>query len=264
MRFYTGDNIDYYRNACEQISFGGAGEFMASPGDIDPPDSTYETIQEYISLTYTWYPIAGNHETETTSDMDWLRNFNRNGNTLPNIVNVGPAGCTETTYSFEYENTHFVVLNQYFDGSSDVGTDGDVVESLRTWLEDDLINHGKPITFVLGHEPAYPQPDAVSGRMRHSGDSLDKYPDNRDAFWSILQAYNVTAYICGHTHNYSAAPQDGVWQIDAGHARGLGDMGALSTIVMFYVMESGEVWFYTYRLNPGEKRWGLFENNQLR
>ena len=58
--------------------------------------------------------------------MDWLRIFNRDGNTLPNIVNVGPAGCAETTYSFDYGNAHFVVLNEYFDGSSDVGADGEV------------------------------------------------------------------------------------------------------------------------------------------
>ena len=264
MRDYTGDHIDYFRNACEQISFGGAGNFMTSPGDIDPPWSTYETIQKYIAPDYTWYPIAGNHETETASDMSWLRDYNENGNTVPNVVNVGPSGCTETTYSFDYDNVHFVVLNQYFDGSSDTGTDGDMVEPLRVWLENDLIDHGKPITFVLGHEPAFPQPDAESGRMRHEGDSLNKYPDNRDAFWNILSAYNVAAYVCGHTHNYSAVEIDGIWQIDAGHARGLADPGAKSTIVMFYVMEQGDVWYYTYRLDPVEKRWELTDFNQLR
>jgi hypothetical protein len=264
MRHYTGENINYFRNACEQIAFGGAGDFMVSPGDIDPPDNTYATIQKYIDPTYLWYPVAGNHETETASDMVWLRIFNRDGNTLPNIVNVGPAGCAETTYSFDYGNAHFVVLNEYFDGSSDVGTDGDVVESLRAWLEDDLSYYGKPITFVFGHEPAFPQPDADNGRIRHSGDSLDKYPGNRDAFWNTLAAYNVTAYICGHTHNYSTYKQDGVWQIDVGHARGIGDMGAMSTLVMLYVMESGEVWFYTYRLNLDENRWELADFNQLR
>jgi hypothetical protein len=264
MRDFTGDRIDYFRNACEQIAFGGAGDFMISPGDIDPPDLTYATIRKYIDPAYIWYPVPGNHETETVSDMTWLRDFNKNGDTLPYVVNHGPAGCVETTYSFDYENVHFVVLNQYFDGSSDIGTDGNMVESLRAWLQNDLISHGKPITFVIGHEPAFPQPDADSGRIRHVGDSLDQYPENRDAFWSILSTHSVTAYICGHTHNYSAVQQDGIWQIDAGHARGLGDTGAMSTLVMFYVMEQGEVWHYTYRLDQDERKWGLTEFNQLR
>jgi hypothetical protein len=263
MRHYTGEDIDYFRNACEQIAFGGAGDFMVSPGDIDPPANTYATIRKYIGHIYTWYPVVGNHETETASDMDWLRIFNRDGNTLPNIVNAGPAGCEETTYSFDYGNTHFVILNEYFDGSLDVGTDGDVVASLRAWLEDDLINYGKPVTFVFGHEPAFPQPDADNGRIRHAGDSLDKYPGNRDAFWNVLAVHNVTAYICGHTHNYSSIEQNGIWQIDVGHARGIGDRGAMSTVVMIYVMESGEVWSYTYRLNQDEKRWRLADSNQL-
>ena len=264
MRNYTGDHIDYFRNACEQIAYGGAGDFMVSPGDIDPPEQTYETIQSYIGPDYIWYPVAGNHETETVSDMEWLREFNESGNTLPNIVNTGPAGCTETTYSFNYWDAHFVVLNQYFDGISDVGTDGDMVEELRVWLENDLATYGKPVTFVLGHEPAFPQPDADSGRVRHSGYSLDKYPDNRDAFWSILSTYGVTAYICGHTHNYSAVQQGVVWQIDAGHARGLGDTGSMSTVVMFYVMEDAAVWYYTYRLDHVKKRWGLSDSARIR
>ena len=59
----------------------------------------------------------------------------------------------------------------------------------------------------------------------------------------------VTAYICGHTHNFSAYLYDGVWQIDAGHTRGFGDTGARSTFLMFYVLDDGSVWYYPYRLN---------------
>ena len=32
-------------------------------------------------------------------------------------------------------------------------------------------------------------------------------------------------------HNFSAVDLGGVWQIDAGHARGMGDTGAASTFV---------------------------------
>ena len=55
---------------------------------------------------------------------------------------------------------------------------------------------------------------------RHVGDSLDKYPAHRDAFWALLEQWRVHACFVGHTHVYSTYRQeDGhVWQIDVGNA----------------------------------------------
>ena len=50
------------------------------------------------------------------------------GVSLPNIVSAGPPGCEETTYSFDYGDAHFVVLNEYYNGISDRGTDGEVAD----------------------------------------------------------------------------------------------------------------------------------------
>jgi len=248
MREYTGDSMLYFRGACERIATGGAGDFMVSPGDIDPPALVYADIQTYIGTDYPWYPVVGNHEAETTSDMTWLRDFYL-GDNLPNIVNSGPANAAETNYSFDYGDAHFTVINEYYDGVSDTGTDGDVPDALHSWLSADLSNTTRPIKFVIGHEPAFPQPDAESGRLRHEDDSLNAHEANRNRFWQTLVDQGVTAYICGHTHNFSVYLQGGVWQIDVGHARGFGDTGARSTFVMFYVMEDDSVWYYPYRLN---------------
>ena len=216
MRNYTGDNKDYFRGACEAIALEEPGAFMVSPGDIDPPSNAYSTIQKYISADYPWYPVVGNHEAETAEDMDWLRTFNRGGNTLPYITNTGPAASLETTYSFTYKNAHFIIINEYFDGISDTGTDGDIGDDLYSWLSGDLSQFSslpdteKPVIFVFGHEPAYPQADADTGRMRHEGNSLDGHGANRDRFWNLLSGYGVKAYICGHTHNYSVYLKNGV------------------------------------------------------
>ena len=66
-----------------------------------------------------------------------------------------------------------------------------------------------------------PMPDMDNGRLRHQGDSLDEDPENAFAFHQLLLKYDVDAYVCGHTHNTSYAKINGLWQIDAGHARGL-------------------------------------------
>ena len=242
-RYYSGpggyDSPSYFRGACEAIEDLGAGAFMVSPGDIDPVEDVSWTIRTYIDSAYLWYPVVGNHElpgdgheTYYGANMDTLRGLNAGGNALPHIVNIGPVGSEETTFSFDYESVHFVVINEYYDGSSDIGADGDVLDSLFYWLQDDLAATAKPIIFVFGHEPAYPQPDAYNGRSRHVGDSLDKYPVRRERFWDLLAAHGVAAYVCGHTHNYSAVRHHGVWHLDAGHARGAGDTGAPSTFFL--------------------------------
>jgi hypothetical protein len=264
MRKYSGSNPAYFRGACETLAAGGPGEFMVSPGDIDPPNQVYDTIRTYIGDHYTWYPVVGNHEAASSMFMEWLRVFNRDGYTLPNIVNAGPSGCEETTYSFDYGDAHFLVLNEYYDGKSDCASDGDVQDALYNWLIADLETNTRPIVFVFGHEPAYPQPDQESGRLRHETDSLNAHPAHRDRFWNELVAYGVVAYICGHTHNYSVVNVDGLWQIDAGHARGTGDTGARSTFLMLYVTEEGGVFYYTYRLDFVTEEYFLADSGQLR
>lgn len=275
MRSYTGCNRDHFRGVCDAIDAGGKGAFMVSAGDVSPPMETFSIIQSHLGHDYTWYPVVGNHEAETSVYMRWLRAFNENGIALPNIVHAGPPGCEETTYSFEYGNAHFVVLNEYYDGASDRATNGDVHDALHDWLIQDLDANAKPVVLVFGHEPAYPQPDAYTGRLRHEDDSLNIHPQNRDRFWQTLNTYGVTAYVCGHTHNYSAvrvrsdgsidpSGTTGVWQIDSGHARGTGDRSAPSTFVMFWVVEDGSVWFSAYRLDAGSDDYLLAENRQIR
>ena len=253
MRKYAGsgtyDTSKYFKGVCEAIAKKGATDFMIVPGDLDPPGKMNWTIEHYLGNSYLWYPAVGNHEAETPDDMDWIREFNKNGNSLPNNVNIGPPGSEETTYSFDYENSHFAVINEYYDGSSDTGIDGDVVDELYNWLATDLAATNKTHIFVIGHEPAYPQADADNGRKRHFGDSLDKYPSHRDRFWNLLKNSGVVAYFCGHTHNYSAVDIDGVWQIDVGHARGKGDTGAASTFMVVTVAGDlmQDVQFKAYR-----------------
>ena len=73
MRSYAGPDRRYFRSAAERLADGGPGSFMISAGDIDPPDVVYDTLQAYIGADYGWFPVVGNHEAETTSDMEYLR-----------------------------------------------------------------------------------------------------------------------------------------------------------------------------------------------
>ncbi len=211
----------YFLGACEAIKKAGKGAFMVSPGDIDPPYAIREVISLVLGETYPWYPVVGNHELEPDADLEYLRAYNEGGTSLPNIVRKGPPGCEETTYSFDWGDNHFIVLNQYYDGQSDKGTDGEIVPELMKWLKEDLTINKKKYIFIFGHEPLVAIPDIDNGRIRHQGDSLDKYPKSSFRFHQLLRQFKVKAYFCGHTHNASVAKINGLWQIDVGHARGL-------------------------------------------
>jgi len=251
MRNFAGageyDTAHYFRGAVEAIAALGGNAFMVTPGDDDPPDGALWTIQQVLGADYRWYPVVGNHELPNQgqeaypgANLAWLNSYDHGS------VNPGPTGCPQTTYSFDYGTAHFVMLDLYCDSTGQNTTAGDVPDHLYEWLENDLNSTAQEQIFVFGHEPAFPQPDADNGRIRHVGESLDQYPDDRDRFWDLLHTRGVAAYLCGHTHNYSAVEVNGVWQLDAGHARGLGDTGARSTFLVIRVA-SGMVTYETYR-----------------
>ncbi len=258
MRKYSGegkyDTPEYFRGVVEAIKKVSKSAFMVSPGDIDPPSQVYWTISKYLGKDFLWFPVVGNHEAETSSDMNWILNYklDKNGDLPPNIVNWGPQSCKKTTYSFDYKNSHFIILNEYCEGynvwQKMKSSGGNITDELYSWLLNDINKTKKEHIFVFGHSPAYPMPDYDTVRMRHERSSLNYYRKNRTRFWKLLKEKNVVAYFCGHTHNYSITNISGVWQIDAGHARGIGDKGSPSTFIIIDV-KGKYVYSRTYRIN---------------
>ncbi len=262
MRKYSGpgkyDTKEYFRGVVEAIKKVSKPVFMISPGDIDPPGNVYYTISKYLGKDFIWFPVVGNHEAETKEDMKWIFSYkiDKNGDVPPNIINWGPEPCKQTTYSFDYENSHFIVLNEYCEGYKgwpfEKSSGGNISKVLYKWLVNDINSTKKEHIFVFGHSPAYPMPDYDTVRIRHVNSSLNYHRKNRDKFWKLLKEKKVVAYFCGHTHNYSTINISGVWQIDAGHARGIGDMGSPSTFIIVNV-KGKYIYSRVYRLDKDLK-----------
>ena len=244
----------YFDGACEALKSVGAGAFMVSPGDCDPPGPVRATIDRYLGTNYLWYPVAGNHETSSAKNMNWLRDWSKEG--IPHLVRRGPPGAENTTYSFDYGNSHFVMLNEYYDGRTDAVGRGDLPEASLRWLERDLAETRQPLVWVVGHKPIASLPDMDSGRVRHGKESLSTNDVRLARFLSLLKEHRVRAYVCGHTHNTSVARVKGIWQLDAGHARGGGDKGAPSTFLKVRV-DGADAWVDVYRADPNGLRYQL-------
>jgi NADH:ubiquinone oxidoreductase subunit 5 (subunit L)/multisubunit Na+/H+ antiporter MnhA subunit len=88
-------------------------------------------------------------------------------------------------------------------------------------------------------QPIVAAPDMDNGRVRHKGDSLDAHSASARRFLDLMRRHGVKAYLTSHTHNTSVTNLGGVWQIDSGHARGLGDKGARSTFLKVHVKRAG-------------------------
>jgi 3',5'-cyclic AMP phosphodiesterase CpdA len=247
MREFAGPRYQsshYFLGACQALKRVGGGAFMVTPGDFSPPQQALTTIHKVLGEDYLWYPVPGNHETESPRAMQWLRRWG--SGEIPHLVRRGPPGGESTTYSIEYANAHLVMLNQYYTRGSDAAGDGDITPLLFRWLEADLSATKQPFIFIFGHEPLLSIPDWDSGRQRHRGDNLDAHPGRIRHFQDLLRRHRVSAYICGHTHNFSAARINGFWQVDAGHARGSGDRGAPSTFLKILVGNE-HCWVEAYR-----------------
>lgn len=197
---------------------------MIHAGDHMPGIEAQDTeLKKAFGADFPWYSVVGNNDQkEPEKSMRFIRSRFRG---LPHIVNAGPLNSETTTYSFDYGNAHFVVLNLYYDGCTDhgtrrPGTAGKVVPQLYYWLADDLAATDKKWIFVAAHEPAFPQPDADWGDIRHENDSLNEYPAQRDALWKLLSDHRVVAYFNGHIHRYARYLKDGVWQVSVSQSRG--------------------------------------------
>ncbi len=223
----TSDQRGHYANSGKVFQaiknipeVNGPGIFHVSCGDIDDEANNMGLgnnrglINAYFGSSFPWFIAVSNHEAETVADMTWLRNEYNNANNSPNrqpLKNItdhnGPTGSVETSYSWDYGNAHFIMLNVYWNGGIAPNSDsdsnlsrgdysGDITPQLCTWLQADLAATNKPFIFIFMHEPAFPY-------NHHYGDSLDHYPTNRNNFWNLLESEKVTAVFSGHTHYYS-------------------------------------------------------------
>jgi hypothetical protein len=229
---------------------GGQFAFHITAGDYFEDDRStlaadfYRTLKVEFGNDVIWYPGVGNHELKGgAADLAWLRQFYYDH--LAGKVDPGPKGGEETTYSWDYENAHFVQLSMYWDGEKhdkDLGFTDVILE----WLEDDLDKNTKPVVFVIYHEPA--RPDGRGGK---------ESPANWQRFMKLLNDRKVVAGLCAHTHTYARYQVEGdwatyTWEVDAGNAGRMSHGDKHQTFVDITVYDDGRVKFDTWQGLEGE------------
>jgi len=196
--------------------------------------NSWQTAPSTDSRYLPIYSGLGNHDVEHPDDVNYA--VEQLGTqvpfSLPGMRNYreGPFDTyangykdERLNYSFDYKNTHFLMLNGYFrdlalkheNGEPNdrfikgYGPTSHVSEEMLQWVEESLSNSSTQHKFVFFHEGAFPPPG-----QRHETDSLDdpKNPGNsgpddsrpmRDRLWTLFAKYGVTATMIGHNHTPS-------------------------------------------------------------
>lgn len=110
-------------------------------------------------------------------------------------------------FSFSRGPYHFIILD-----SEEPGREGRIVGEQLAWLKANLAAHrAAKLTFVALHRPLYPV--AV-----HRGNSLDRYPEHRDALHRLFVDEGVDCVFMGHEHLYHRQERDGVDYVITGGA----------------------------------------------
>ena len=253
-------------------NLNGPGVFMVDTGDMDPFENVYKAIQTQViapskaqGKTVGWYPIPGNHDlyntsndatykTETPEKSQTHKLVAYNKKQLKNIINWGPEfkskligyennAAKYTTYSFDYENSHFVMLDLFYCNEVGPRGCGNFHKVTEKWLKRDLEQNKKKNIFIFGHHPI----------IAYTGSNGKKMPKNdllnfhKKRFWRVLKKYHVNAYFCGHTHLYGVVEKDGVTQI----CNGSGARQDSGSYIMVFI-DGDKITYKTYLHTSGK------------
>ena len=131
--------------------------------------------------------VQGNHETyqnnnfDSSSPKDYVSQFS--------LPQNGPFGHIGQTYSYNYGNAHFVVLDSQED--EEAPSDDSFLSQQATWLDNDLSNNKQKWTIVMFHKTPY-----YNKKTRNN-------PAVKDIFTPVIEKHHVDVVFNGHDHGIS-------------------------------------------------------------
>ncbi|WP_244833487.1 metallophosphoesterase family protein [Clostridium sp. BJN0001] len=170
-------DADFVTNIGDLVEIGGNYQhwdnwFKAAEGVID-------NIPEM--------PVQGNHETYSNNDFasaapkDFKGQFSVPDNGLSSLIGQ--------TYSYDYGNVHFVVLDSQED--EEAPSNDKFLEDQAEWLENDLKHNTQKWTIAMFHKTPY-----YNKKTRNN-------PAVKDILTPVLEKYHVDVVFNGHDHAIS-------------------------------------------------------------
>ncbi len=159
----------------------------------DGTDPEYQTkvFDKYPTQFKRWvvWPTSGNHDLHsadaTNQTGPYFDNF-----TMPKAGEAGGVPSnTESYYSYNYANVHFICLES--NDAAFRATSG----AMANWLRSDLAANTQRWTIVYFHHPPY-------SKGSHDSDNSSELIGMRTNIIPILETYKVDLVLSGHSHSY--------------------------------------------------------------
>jgi hypothetical protein len=193
---FTGPDLDAVRDAYAAFNGSNPTDLFLLLGDnayVQGTDAQYQAavFGEHAALLRTTpvYSVVGNHEVLSSNSITQVGPYFA----MFSFPTAGEAGGvasgTESYFSFDYANVHFIVLDsEQAPGSSST--------PMLTWLEADLQATTADWMIALWHRPPY------SRGLLHNSDFELQEGNMRAYALPILDAYGVDVVLSGHSHSY--------------------------------------------------------------
>ncbi|MGB1206015.1 MAG: metallophosphoesterase [Chitinophagales bacterium] len=189
----AGENANNVRNAYYNQNL--ETDFMLLLGDNaynlgtdnNYQESIFEPYKEIFRHTPVW-SCPGNADYYTADAQTQTGAYYEVFSFPKNAESGGTASGTESYYSFDYANVHFISLD-----SED--TDRSLNSPMLTWLENDLLTTNQEWIIAMWHHPPY-------SKGSHDSDSESELKEMRQNVVPMLEAAGVDLVLCGHSHSY--------------------------------------------------------------
>jgi hypothetical protein len=160
-------------------------------GETEYQKAVFAMYPHMLASAVLW-PTLGNHDgghaTSATQSGVYYHLF-----TLPTLGQAGGAmSGTESYYSFDYANIHFICLNSH---DEDRGPGG----LMQAWLKADLAWDRLDWTIAYWHHPPFTEGSHDSDDDKESGGRMRQM---REMIVPVLEAGGVDLVLGGHSHSY--------------------------------------------------------------
>jgi len=162
--------------------------FAVNTGDLVPSgkESQYKHYVDMLKkCNVKIYDVAGNHDV-VGQGSKWFRKY------------IGPD-----VYSFDYENAHFIILNNSFKGVFD--------RRQYDFLLSELEANKDKQNFVFFHRPMFDPSEVYPNYVMSERKTAEKLMET-------FARYRVRYVIAGHIHGYAKATRDSVVYMVTGGA----------------------------------------------
>lgn len=189
----TPEYTPWHNTITEAYNTNKDANFVINMGDLVEIGENYQHWNNWFSATQgvidniPEMPVQGNHETyqdnnyDTSSPKSFVSQFN--------VPQNGPYGHIGQTYSYNYGNVHFVVLDSQED--EEATDDDSFLQQQANWLDKDLANNKQRWTVVMFHKTPY-----YNKKTRNN-------PAVKDILTPVIEKHHVDIVFNGHDHGVS-------------------------------------------------------------